>query len=146
MKTTPTPDSRSSAEQHVAEPRMTGGELMTIRDWLGLTGDVLASILGVDPRTVRAWESGKYRIPDGVREDIERIEADTATAVGELVDALNIARDPAVVVYRTDAELHDARPDTRHLTARWWRHVVARAAQEVPGIEIGTRAELDTTA
>lgn len=48
-----------------------------------------------------------------------------------------------MVVYRTDADLHAARPGTEHLTARWWRHVVARAAHEVPGVVIGTRAELD---
>lgn len=122
--------------------RMTGGELLTVRDWLGLTGDALAAILDVDPRTVRSWEAGRYPIPDGVREDVEALEGHTARAVGDLVDALHEARDPAVIVYRTNAELWAARPDTRHLTARWWRHVVARAAQEVPGVAIGTRAEL----
>ena len=126
--------------------RMTGGELLTVRDWLGLTGDALAAILDVDPRTLRAWEAGKYRIPEGVREEIEQLEEITARAVGEIVDALHEARDPAVVVYRTDAELWAARPDTRHLTARWWRHVVARAATEVPGIAIGTQAELTNDA
>lgn len=122
--------------------RMTGGELLTIRDWLGLTGDALARILHVDPRTLRAWEAGKYPIPDGVREEIEQLEEATARAVGEVVDALNEARDPAIAIYRSDAELHAARPGTEHLSARWWRHVVARAVQEVPGVEIGTSAEL----
>jgi len=93
--------------------------------------------------TVRRWESGKERVPVRVREEVETVEADTARAVGELVDALNDARDPAVVVYRTDADLHSARPDAAHLTARWWRHVVARAAHEVPSLVIGTRADLE---
>lgn len=126
--------------------RMTGGELSTVRDFLGLTGDALAAILHVNPRTVRAWESGKHPIPDGVREAIEQVEGDTARAVGDLVDALHQAADVAVVVYRTDADLHAARPGSEHLTARWWRHVVARAATEVPGVIIGTATELDAMA
>lgn len=130
--------------------RMTGGELQTVREYLGLTGDALAAILEVDPRTLRAWESGRYPIPARprdpfkrpVREVIEDLEAYTAAAVGEVVAALQDASDPAVVVYRDDADLAAARPDAAHLGARWWRHVVARAAHEVPGVTIGTRTEL----
>ncbi|MHA3724305.1 helix-turn-helix domain-containing protein [Leucobacter sp. HY1910] len=116
--------------------RMTSAEFQTVREYLGLTLDAIAGILGVRPDTVRRWESGRDTIPYRVREEIEAIEAATATAVGDLVSALNDARDPAVMVYRTDAQMWEARPDTAHLTARWWRHVVARAAHEVPGVEI----------
>jgi transcriptional regulator with XRE-family HTH domain len=129
---------------------MTGGELQTIREYLGLTGEQLAALLEVTPRTVRAWEAGTVPIPTArregrvpVREAVERLEAYTATAVDDLVAALSDARDPAVVVYRTDADMHAARPDTAHLPARWWRHVVARAAEQVPGVAIGTRTELE---
>lgn len=122
--------------------RMTGGELQTVREYLGLTGDALAAMLGVNPRTLRAWEAGRDPIPERVREEVEQIEADTAAAVGELVAALEDMRDPAVAVYRTDADMHAARPDATHLTARWWRHVAARAAHEVPGLLIGTADEL----
>jgi len=116
--------------------RMNGGELQTVREYLGLTHDALAGILGVNPRTLRSWESGRDRIPERVREEVEQIESDTAAAVGELVAALGDMREPAVAVYRTDEELHAARPDTVHLTARWWRHVVARAVTKVPGVVI----------
>lgn len=123
--------------------RMTGGELQTVREYLGLTQGALAGILSVRQDTVRRWESGRDRIPERVRVEVEHIEADTARAVTELITALQDARDPAVAVYRTDADMHDARPDTTHLPARWWRHVVARAAVEIPGVAIGTRAELE---
>lgn len=122
--------------------RMTSGELQTVREFLGLTTDALAGILGVRHDTVRQWEAGRTRVPERVREEVEQIEASTAAAVGELVAALHDASDPAVVVYRTDADLHAARPELEHLTARWWRHVVARAIHEVPGVAIGTAAEL----
>ena len=55
---------------------------------------------------------------------------------GELVAALGDARDPSAVLYRRDEDMHAARPDTAHLPARWWRHVVARACEEIPGVVI----------
>lgn len=132
---------------------MTGGELQTVREWLGLTTDALARLLaddrhphGVRHDQVRKWEAGRAPIPGWVRAAVERIEADTATAVGELVTALQDARDPAVVLYRSDVDFAAARPDAAHLTARWWRHVVARAVTEVPGVAIGTRTELEALA
>lgn len=118
--------------------RMDGGELQTVREFLGLTIESLAGMLRVNPRTIRSWEAGRDPIPARIRDEVEQIEAITAQAVTELVDALRDARDPAVVVYRRDADMHAARPDTAHLPARWWRHVVARAAHEVPGVEIVT--------
>ncbi|WP_163756912.1 hypothetical protein [Mycobacterium botniense] len=61
----------------------------------------------------------------------------TAKAVDELVDVLNAARDPLYTCTgATRTCMHAARPDTAHLPARWWRHVVARACQEVPGVVI----------
>lgn len=116
--------------------RMTSGEFQTIREYLGLTTKSIAGMLGTRDDTIRRWESGRDLIPERVREEVEAIEAETAEAVTALIAALNDARDPVVAVYRTDAEMHAARPGTTHLTARWWRHVVARAAHEVPGVEI----------
>lgn len=118
--------------------RMDPGELQAVREYLGLTTQTLAGMLGVRHDTVRRWESGRDPIPQRVREEVEQIEQHTATAVGELVAALQDARDPAVVVYRTDADMHAARPDVTHLPARWWRHIVMRACHEVPGVQIIT--------
>lgn len=118
------------------DERMDPGELQAVREYLGLTQDGLADMLAVRKDTLRRWESGRDPIPHRVREEVEQIEAYTAAAVGEVVDALRDARDPAVVVYRTDEQMHAARPGTGHLPARWWRHVVMRAATEVPGVEI----------
>lgn len=128
----------AAVANHARPPRMDGGELQTVREYLGLTIDNLAGILAVNPRTVRAWESGRDLIPERIREEVEDIEAATGVAVQELVAALNAAADPAVLVYRSDVDMHAARPDCGHLPARWWRMVVARAVQEVPGVVITT--------
>jgi len=114
--------------------RMDGGELQTVREFLGLTIESLAGMLRVNPRTIRSWEAGRDPIPARIRDEVALIEAMTAQAVTELVDALR--RDPVVAVYRRDEDMHASRPDTAHLPARWWRHVVARAAHEVPGVKI----------
>jgi len=118
--------------------RMTGAELQVVREWLGLTIEALAGMLQVNPRTIRSWEAGRDPIPERIRDEIAEIEAITAQAVTELVDALRYTRDTVVAVYRRDEDMHADRPDTAHLPARWWRHVVARAVHEVPGVEIVT--------
>lgn len=107
-----------------------------VREALGLTGDQLAAMLHCSPRTVRSWEAGKYAIPDGVREQVEQIEEHTARAVDQVVTGLRDMRDPTVRVYRTDTQFHAEHPDATHLPARWWRHVVYRAVEDVPGVEI----------
>jgi len=113
---------------------MTDAELKVVREFLGLTGDWLANYLGVSPRTVRHWEQGKYPIPDGVRLAIEDLEAYTARCVAGVVEKLKDYPDP-VVTYRNDAEYHAAHPEVP-FPASWHRAVIARVAQEVPGLSI----------
>jgi transcriptional regulator with XRE-family HTH domain len=114
---------------------MTDAEFRVIREHLGLTGDWLAGHLGVAPRTVRRWEQGVYPIPDGVRLEIEELEARTAEFIGGRVAELAGVVDPGVSVYRTDAEYHAACPEIE-LPASWHRAAVARIALEVPGLRI----------
>jgi len=117
------------------DERMTGVELKTIREWLGLGGDWLAEYLDVSPRAVRHWEAGKRLIPDGVRLEVERLEAVTAQYVAAGVEALTDARDPAVVTYYSDEQYRQAYPEETW-PATWHRRVVARIAQEVPRLVI----------
>lgn len=92
----------------------------------------------VSPRTVRHWEQGKYRIPDGVREEIEHMEAATAQAVTAGVDTYQDMRDPSVVpliTYRSDVDYRAHHPEIRW-PASWHRAVCARIAHAVPGLTI----------
>ncbi|WP_399553864.1 DUF1870 family protein (plasmid) [Streptomyces anulatus] len=117
------------------DERMTDAEFRIVRDWLGLTGDWLAAHLNVSPRTVRHWEQGKYAIPDGVRLELERLEAQTGEFVGNAIAALLDVPEPGVLTYRTDTEYHTAHPEVP-FPASWHRAAVARIAQEVPGLAI----------
>jgi len=127
----------------IDEPRMTGAELQTVREYLGLTGDRLASLLAVSPRTLRSWESAREAIPDSRTEGrtpvatvLAQLEADTVSAVSELVKVLRNDPKPMVDIYRTDEDFAERHPETAHLGARWWRHVVARASYLVPGLRV----------
>lgn len=121
------------------DERMTAAEFRTVREWLGLTGDALAAWLGVNPRSARRWEQGEQPIPDGVRLNIEELEAHTAKNVTAAVSQLMDAPEPTAVVYRDDETFWAAHPEARPLTAQWHRRVIARAAQEVPGLAIDYR-------
>lgn len=117
------------------DERMTDAEFKVVREFLGLTGDWLAAHLGVSGRTVRHWEQGKFPIPDGVRLAVEDLEARTGEFVGGLVAKLLDLPVDGVVTYRTDEEYHAAHPDSK-FPASWHRAVIARVAQEVPGLSI----------
>ena len=117
------------------DERMPGVELKMVREWLAVSGDWLASHLDVTPRTVRHWEAGKYAIPDGVRLEVEHLEALTAQAVTAGVEALMDTPEPAVVTYYSDTQYEEHEPGTMW-PATWHRRFVARIAQEVPGLVI----------
>lgn len=116
--------------------RITGAELRVWLDWLGLDARSAAADLGVRHDTVRRWVTGREPVPYRVGDELEAIDAATAAAVGELVAALQDARDPVVLIFRTDVDMWAARPELRPYPAGWWRMVVARATAEVPGVEI----------
>lgn len=117
------------------DERMTDAEFRVVREHLGVSGDWLAGHLQVNPRNVRAWEHGEKPIPDRVRLELEGLEARTGKFVTGCIDQLLDLPDPAVVTYRNDAEYRAAHPEVP-FPASWHRAVVARIAQEVPGLTI----------
>ncbi len=112
---------------------MSAAELRVVREFL--PGEWLAGHLGVQGRTWRRWEAGTVPIPDGVRIEIERLEQIVAATVGEAVRALSDVSDPGVLTYRHDAQFHAAHPGIDY-PASWHRAIIARVAQEVPGLPI----------
>lgn len=117
--------------------RMQPIEFKVVREWLGVSGAWLAGHLKVNPRTVREWEEGRSKIPDGIRAELEHLEAITGRIVTMNIEALNDANEPAVATYRTDEAYWAAEPsDGPRWPATWHRRVVMRIAQEVPGLVI----------
>jgi len=119
-----------------ADEIMTPAELRVVREWLGLTGEALGALIGVQDRTVRRWEAGQDRVPEGARLDIERLEDMAAAAVGAVVDQLADAREVRMLTYRTNDDFWAHRPELAPHPASWHRAIAARVAQEVPGLAI----------
>ncbi|NGO69301.1 helix-turn-helix domain-containing protein [Streptomyces boncukensis] len=111
---------------------MTAAEYRARRELAGLTGDHLARMLGVDPRTARRWEEGRYRVPEGVAAELRQISTDTAQAVA---DTAARAGDGPLLTYSDDEQYRLAHPGERW-SAAWHRAVTARAAEQAGvGIE-----------
>ena len=120
---------------------MNAAEFRIAREYMGLTTAWIAAQLGVNERTVRSWEQGRARVPEGVAEQMRQWEWATAGAVDEYVaDLVEDDRERRVlVVARTDEEAPGGWP------ARWHRHVAARVAIEVSGLAVGYRGEVERT-
>ncbi|MFD7712800.1 helix-turn-helix domain-containing protein [Streptomyces sp. NPDC059786] len=125
-----------------AEARtMTPAEFRVVREFLGLTGAWLAVHMGVSPSTVDAWERGEEPIPGAARLALADLERLTGEFVAKAVDSLRDLPEPGIVTYRNDAEYRAAHRESGY-PAAWHRAVVARVAQEVPGLSIAYASDV----
>jgi DNA-binding transcriptional regulator YiaG len=115
------------------DERMTDAEFRVVREYLGLTEEWLATLLGVSSRTVHHWQEGKFAIPDGVRLAVEHLQDQTGVFVGGGI--LRAIEQPSVLTYRTDAEYHAAHPE-QSWPASWHRAAVGQIAEGVPSVTI----------
>jgi transcriptional regulator with XRE-family HTH domain len=120
---------RSVRDDLADEDPLTAAELRTVREQLGLTGDHMAKLLRVNPRTVRSWEQGRDPIPGRIRVEVAGMKADTDKAVAEAVAGVEGQEEPVLITYRNDDEYEKANPHGRW-TASWHRQVCARAAEQ----------------
>lgn len=103
--------------------RMTGAEFAAHRHLIGLTLDELASILGVNPRTVRAWEAERDPIPPRVPDELD------ALIVEHTALAQEVAAAGSMQIVRAKRDDQD-RPRGWHVTA------AARATAINPGLRV----------
>ncbi len=106
---------------HRKDEPVTPAELRSIREALGLSLDRAAQTIGVTPRTVRAWESGRSgtSVPRDVADVMHAAYAAQADYVRAAVDRI-IADPPervSLLRYRTDEDLHAHEPNTRLTSA-----------------------------
>lgn len=111
------------------QAQTTGAELRATREMLGLTGDHLAKMLGINPRTIRSWEQGRDPIPARFGPELAELKESTREAVTQMVAGIQGQDAPILTTYRNDAEYQAANPDTPW-TAAWHRQVCARAADQ----------------
>lgn len=123
------------------DERMDGLELKARREYLGLTLDAAALLLGVRQDTLRRWESGREPIPYRVPDELGTAERFTKGVVEDIITTLEGSPTPIVHVYSTDELLLAGAAgrwsgECPWVTARWWRHAATRAAAQVPGVRL----------
>jgi transcriptional regulator with XRE-family HTH domain len=123
-------------DRTTTDPRqLSAAAFRVTREHLGLTVDWVADRMGVQPRTVHRWEAGASPVPEGVRIELEDLATAASDTVAEWVAKLRGQDQPSIRTYRTDAD-YRRRVQGGRLPASWHRAVVARVAQEVPGLAI----------
>lgn len=120
---------RGLRDELAEEDPLTPAELRTAREALGLTGEQMAKLFQVNPRTVRAWEQGRDSIPGRLRLEVAKLQAETVKAVAEVVAGVQGQDDPVLITYRSDEEYLASSPRGRW-SASWHRQVCARAAEQ----------------
>lgn len=114
---------------------MSPAEVAALRTLMGLSMDNLAGALDRNPRVVRAWESGEYRIG---QESIDRLWALKARHDGLVAEMLDV--DEMVVLSRR----RDAPQDSGGVMPRgWYLAAAGRAIAEDPYLMVEWDDALD---
>ena len=116
----------------------TGAELQTMREALHMGRDELATLCGVQARTIKHWENGRAGVPADVADlahELERVahiaSQHAAQQVQRLAAKHGRAPDDLVLIrYRTAADLARFRPDMQHLPPGIHAAIVARTAAQ----------------
>jgi hypothetical protein len=101
---------------------VTSAEYKTLREACGLSQQAAAGFHNVALRTVQHWEEGRNGVPDGVADEIRRLDATIERSVLETIDLYEDMRDKhqtldavALVRYRTPESYRGSRPDREGL-------------------------------
>lgn len=102
---------------------MTGAELRTLRDSLGLSAEQVAGMAGVKGRTVQRWEVDDWPVPQDVAELLQRLDALLERAMLGAVDGLQAAQagrgapqeEVVLLRYRSAEDLARYRPGMAEL-------------------------------
>lgn len=101
---------------------MTGAELKTLREALGLPVNWVAKIMGVQDRSVNYWEAGRYPVPRDVRDTLLELENILNSLVDRheeeilkiLVQQPVQPKNVTLLRYRTDDDLYRFQPDFKN--------------------------------
>jgi ribosome-binding protein aMBF1 (putative translation factor) len=118
-------------------PVMTGAELKSAREYLGLSWSWLAEYLACDQRRLQRMELDQELVPSAIAGAVDDLYEETADQVRRLTekyrDKVNKGEQVTLTTYRTDTEYQRALKHAR-FQARWHRMVAQRVADALPGL------------
>ena len=126
---------------------MNAAEFKTLREAVGLSISTLVKVIDVDERTLRKWESGKKKLPQGVIDslvDIDRLLTDTAYKLfTELQQAVKEHEQEAVILQRfiEEEDLLNEYPEFEGLPMTSYGVVLFRVRQKF--IDLGIPVSID---
>ena len=116
---------KDSESPYAGADHLTGAELAARRHLIGVTLDELATILHVNPRTVRAWESGRDNIPARITDEMGALIDEHTDLVNELLNSFW-----RIVRIGRDKTADTPRP------RGWYIAAAARAIAEQPDLMV----------
>lgn len=125
-------------------PAMTGAEMQTAREFLGLTRGWLATDLQMGERRMMRMEADQERIPDALVTRLDEIAAATKDIVSDMIAHYRRAskRNPDenifIRTYRTDDD-YAASSEYLGYPAKWHRMCCARVCEAVQGLGVTYR-------
>lgn len=134
----------SNERTHMSDnilPAMTGAEMQTTREFLGLTRGWLGNDLQIGERRLMRMEAEKERIPDAVVARLDEIAVEAKDTVTSLIAQYRreIKRTPGsdvfIYTYKTDEAYAESEEYTGY-PAKWHRMCCARVCEAVPGLVI----------
>lgn len=120
-------------------PAMTGAEMQTTREFLGLTRGWLANDLQMGERRMMRMEADQENIPDALVARLDDVAAHTREVVSKMIAQYRreAKRNPEgnviIRTYKSD-EAYSAESDWSGYPAKWHRMCCARVCEAVPGV------------
>ncbi len=127
----------------IAKPPMHPAEFKTLREALGLSISTLVKVIDVDERTLRKWESGKKKLPQGVIDSLVAVNTLVDNTAKQLLqDTQKIAQDN-ITLYRfiDEEDLLNAHPEFEGLPMSTYGVVLFRVKQKL--MDLGLTASIE---
>ncbi len=123
---------------------MTGAELKTIRESLGLSVKWLAEKAGVSHRSASYWESCTFSVPDDVAQMINALDAGIDSMVTQAINVIDdqikgqgeLPEKVVLLRYRTDEDLWQFRSDMAGLPVTYHAAMLARLRSAVISLKV----------
>jgi transcriptional regulator with XRE-family HTH domain len=118
-------------------------EFKTLREALGLSISTLVKVIDVDERTLRKWESGKKKLPQGVIDSLVGIDTLLTNTANALFEQVTKTPQESVVLYRfiDEEDLLEQHPEFEGLPMSSYGVVLFRARQKL--IDLGIPVSIE---